>query len=165
MDLYFHQICINLDFEKPIIHKIKNLKLKPKINNNYLNLAYLNYYYEEEYNNEIIKFNTLFKDEYLVILIDIYNVELKTSIFEKNIILIKLEWELKKFKNDLYLWEIINYKNKEYKYFYLPFRLDLEENTDMYIPDIIMISQSINYKVIMNTKKKIKNKNLFSLLF
>ena len=165
MELHFSKHSITLDFEKPIIYHIRNIKLKPDINTNYLNLAYLNYYYEEKYNEEIIKFDTLFKDNYLIILIDIFNTQLKTSIYEKNIILIKLDWELTKIKNDLYLWQIVNQKHKVYKFFNLPIRKDLEENTDIFIPDLLMITKSINYNVIMNSKKVFKKKNIMSLFF
>jgi len=163
MELYFSKLNLPLQFEKPIIYNIKEINLKPNSSIDYLNMSYINYYDQITHNNEIIKFHTFFKDEFLLILIDIYDIILKTTVYHKNILLIKLDWELKKFYDDLYLWEIKNDKNLTFKYFNLPIRRDLEDNDDIFLHDILLVNKCIHYKVILNSTKIFTKKNILSL--
>ena len=138
---------INLYFENPIINNLKNLKLKIKNNINYKNKSYLNYYHEIKTDDLIISFNGLYKDEYFIILIDYINIKLNTSVYDKNIIIIKLDWKLTKINENLVLWEINILDNKKYKYFYLPLRKFLENNNDISITDMLAIHRCINYNL------------------
>lgn len=164
MELYFSENFINLNFEKSIIYDINDISLKPK-DENYLNLSFLNYYCEKNLNNKIIKFNGLYKDEYLLIFIDIFDSEFKTSVYYKDVIIIKLEWNMKKFNDDLYLWEIKKYSNKNYKYFILPIRKNIENNNDTNIDDLLIISRCIQLNLKMNNNKLLSKNKILAFLF
>lgn len=149
---------INLYFENPIVNNLKHIQLKINNKLNYKNKSYLNYYHEIKNDNLIISFTGLYKDEYFIILIDYIDNKLNTSVYDKNIIIIKLDWKLIKINKNLFLWEIDILDNKKYKYFYLPLRKFLEKNNDISINDILMINRSINYNL------KIKKNNNLSFL-
>ena len=152
---------INLYFENPIINNLKHIQLKVNNKINYKNQSYLNYYHEIKNDNLIISFTGLYKDEYFLILIDYIDNNLNTSVYDKNIIIIKLDWKLIKINKNLFLWEIDIINNKKYKYFYLPLRKFLENNNDISINDILMINHSINH----NLKIKKNNNSSFLSLF
>lgn len=149
---------INLYFENPIINNLKHINLKINNKINYKNKSFLNYYHEIKNDNLIISFTGIYKDEYFIILIDYIDKKLNTTVYDKNIILMKLDWKLIKINNNLFLWEIDILDNKKYKYFYLPLRKFLENNNDISINDILMINRSINHNL------KIKKNNNLSFL-
>ena len=151
---------INLYFENPIINNLKHIQLKVNNKINYKNQSYLNYYHEIKNDNLIISFNALYKDEYFIILIDYIDTKLNTSVYDKNIIIMKLDWKLTKINKDLFLWQVDILDNKKYKYFYLPLRKFLEKNNDISINDILMINRCINYDLKI---KKNNNSSFFSL--
>ena len=151
---------IYLYFENPIINNLKHIQLKINNKVNYKNQSYLNYYHEIKNDNLIISFNALYKDEYFIILIDYIDTKLNTSVYDKNIIIMKLDWKLTKINQDLFLWQVDILDNKKYKYFYLPLRKFLENNNDISIDDILMINRCINYDLKL---KKNNNSSFFSL--
>ena len=151
---------IYLYFENPIINNLKHIQLKINNKVNYKNQSYLNYYHEIKNDNLIISFNALYKDEYFIILIDYIDTKLNTSVYDKNIIIMKLDWKLTKINQDLFLWQVDILDNKKYKYFYLPLRKFLEKNNDISIDDILMINRCINYDLKI---KKNNNSSFFSL--
>ena len=70
---------------------------------------------------------------------------LNTSVYDKNIIIIKLDWKLIKINKNLFLWEIDIINNKNINIFiYLE---NFENNNDITINDILMINHSINHNL------------------
>ena len=153
MNENYYLDIIHLKFENPILHNIKEIYLKPK-KTNYTNLSYINYYTEVYNSNINISFYGIFKDNYFVILIDIFDKQLNNSICDKNIIFIKADWILTKINNELFLYQINIIKNKNYKYFYLPLRKYFEDNNDLSIEDILSINDCVNYEVKINKKEE-----------
>jgi len=154
---------IHFQFSKPIYENIKDIYFKKNINKSYLNQSYINYNYEIDNNDSKIIFNGFFKDNYFLIFIDFYNTNLQNSIYFKDVIIIKLDWILQKYKHDLFLWEI-KIQKKNYKYFNMPIRKIIEENTDYSIDDILLINKCIHYDVKIEETKSTK-KNIFNYLF
>lgn len=150
---------INFSFEKPILNNIKKLQLKPNVKLNYTNESHLNYFQEIKKDNYNIHFNGIYKDNYFIILIDYNNPNIKNSVYDKHIIITKLNWHLTKIKDDLYLRTIDIKYNKNYKYFYMPLRKYLENNNDISIDDILQINKCIHYDL------KLSNNNGFFSLF
>jgi hypothetical protein len=151
---------ISLHFENPILNEIKDLYFKPNVNINYLNKSYICYIYQKNVNNVLITFNGFFKDGYFIILVDSHNETLDVSVFIKNVIITKLEWELKKYTDELFLWKIKTNKKYNYNYFNLNIRDYIEENNDISIDDILSINKCISYNLDLNSSKNKKNKIL-----
>ena len=150
---------IHLKFEHPLLHNIKQIYLRPNNKVEYTNLSYLTYY-TEIYNSKLtISFSALFKDSYLVILIDTIDKELNNSVSHKNIIFIKADWSLIKINNELYVYELNIIKNKKYKYFNLPLRKFFNDNNDLSIDDILLIHDCIHYDLIINKKEEKNNQS------
>ena len=145
---------IHLKFEHPLLHNIKQIYLRPNNKVEYTNLSYLTYY-TEIYNSKLtISFSALFKDSYLVILIDTIDKELNNSVSHKNIIFIKADWSLIKINNELFLHEINIINNKKYKYFYLPLRKYFDANNDLSIEDMLLIHDCVHYDLIITKKEE-----------
>jgi hypothetical protein len=145
---------IHLKFEHPLLHNIKQIYLKPNNNVEYTNLSYLSYY-TEVYNSKLtISFTGIFKDNYLVILIDTIDKQLNNSVSHKNIIFIKADWSLVKINNELFLHEINIISNKKYKYFYLPLRKYFDDNNDLSVEDMLLIHDCVHYDLIINIKQE-----------
>ena len=151
---------ISLHFENAIFDNIKDLYFKPNININYLNNSYICYVAEKKIDNTLIKFNGLFKDGYFIILFDSHDEILNVSIFIKNVIITKLNWELKKYTDELFLWKIKTDKKYNYTYFNLSIRDYIENNNDISIDDILSINKCISYNLDINLSKNTKNKIL-----
>lgn len=151
---------ISLHFENPIFNNIKDLYFKPDVKINYLNKSFICYYCEKKHNNNLIKFNGFYKDGYFVILSDSHDKVLNVSIFLKNVIITKLDWELKKYDEDLYLWRIKSDKKYNYIYFNLNIREFIEENNDLSIEDVLLINKCVGYNLDLNLPKNKKNKIL-----
>jgi len=145
---------IHLKFEHPLLHNIKQIYLRPNNKVEYTNLSYLTYY-TEIYNSKLtISFSALFKDSYLVILIDTIDKELNNSVSHKNIIFIKADWSLIKINNELFLHELNIINKKKYKYFYLPLRKYFDANNDLSIEDILLIHDCVHYDLIITKKEE-----------
>ena len=153
---------ISFHFEKPIYDTIKTLYFRPNVNIEYLNKSYISYYCEKENYNQLLKFNGFYKDGYFIICIDSLDKVLNISVFLKNVIITKLDWELKKYNEELYLWKINHKKKYNLKYFNLDIRDYLENNNDLSIDDILLINKCINYNLDLNLPKKNKILSLFS---
>ena len=162
MDYYLSEPSnsISLHFEKPILNEIKDLYLKPNLNINYLNKSYICYISEKKVNGVSVTFNGFFKDGYLIILADSHDKVLNVSVFIKNVIITKLEWELKKFNDELFLWKIKTNKKFNYHYFNLNIRDYIEENNDISIDDVLNINKCISYNLDLNSSNNKKNKIL-----
>ena len=155
-------LTINLSFEKPIFDNIKSILFYPNHNINYSNKSFISYFQSIKHNDYQLLFNGFFKDGYFVIIIDSINNNLNISIYKKNIILIKLDWELTKFNNDISLWKIKNI-NKNYQYININARNFLEDNNHISVDDIISIYKCISYNVTINKSNKSINNKILSI--
>lgn len=148
--------CINFNFEKSVYNNITSIYFKPKITINYLNKSHISYYSEVSSDNNILKFNGYFKDNYFIIFIDCYDKKLKNSIYKKNVIITKLDWDIKKYSESISLWNIKK-TSKKYKYFNLNIRDFLENNNDISIDDVLLINKCISNDLTLTSNKKSNN--------
>jgi hypothetical protein len=97
---------LKISFNKPIFKNIKTLYLKPELRIPYYDNSHLNYIYIEKIENINYIFYGFFKDDYFVIICDSYNTDLDINIKDKNIILLNLNWSLKKIDENKSIWTI-----------------------------------------------------------
>ena len=154
--------CINFNFEKPIYNNIKSIYFKPNLTIKYLNKSHISYYSEITKNNDTLKFNGYFKDNYFIIFIDCYDKNLNISIYKKNVIITKLDWDIKKYNDSISLWTIQK-NSKKYKYFNLNIRDFLENNNDICIDDILLINKCICYNLALFSENNFFNNKILSL--
>jgi hypothetical protein len=160
---------IKINLKENIIKNLNDLYFVPYHNNIYYNDNHLNYIYRFKNENIEYVFYGFFKNDYFVIILDIYNEQLDVIIESKKVYLIKLEWELKQINDDVSLW-ILNYSklnNIKTDCLILSCRKKLfSENYD--INDILKISDyhvlKIKIKIVDEIKKKYNLSNLLSLL-
>ena len=101
---------IKISFEKPFYKNFKNLYFTPNTDIIYYDNSHLNYIYKEKLNDIEYIFYGFFKDNFFVIILDSFNEKLQTNIENKQIVLINLEWTLKKISEDKSIWIIDNSK-------------------------------------------------------
>ena len=92
---------IHFEFENPILNKLKNVSFSINKNIEYTNNSFFNYYHEIKQDNITISFNGFYKDEYFLIFIDIIDNHLNNSVYHKDVIIIKLDWNLNKLNDEL----------------------------------------------------------------
>jgi hypothetical protein len=95
---------IKIEFKKNIIKNITELYFTPYSNIVYYNKNHLNYRYKIKNNDIEYIFYGFYKDGYFTIIFDTYVEDLKTTVENKFVYLIKLKWVLKKINDDLTLW-------------------------------------------------------------
>lgn len=155
---------IHFFFEEPIISNIQDIYFKQNLNIDYINRSYLSYYYEKTVDTNTYIFNGIFKDGYFIILIDILDKTLNISIYDKNVILTKLDWEYYKFKDELYLWKLKLDKNKKYQYFKIQLRNFMLENNDLDLEQILSIYKINSLDLFINKKDFTKKNKIKSFL-
>lgn len=157
MEFNLKSSYIHFEFEKPILNKLKNVSFSINKNIKYTNNSFFNYYHEIKQDNITISFNGFYKDEYFLIFIDIIDNHLNNSVYHKDVIIIKLDWNLNKLNDELSVNEINIIEKKKYKYFKLPIRQFLENNNDISIDDILSINRCIHYDVKIKKKNNLKS--------
>ena len=126
-------------FEKNIIKNIKILHFKINEELEYINNSHVNYLYEFEINDKIYKFHGFYKDNYFVIITEIYDNILKNIIYDKQIILIKMNWVKKNIDNKINLYFLDIQKNN-YEYIYAPLRKEIVTSSNLLIDDLLIIN-------------------------
>jgi hypothetical protein len=126
-------------FEKEVIKNLKLLKFEINQELKYINNSHVNYIYDIELNNKLYIFHGLYKDGYFLIITEIYDNILKNTIYDKNIILIKIKWLKKNIdkKINLYFLEI---EKDKYEYIFAPLRKELFNTNDLSIDDLLLIN-------------------------
>lgn len=157
MEFNLKSSYIHFEFEKPILNKLKNVSFSINKNIKYTNNSFFNYYHEIKQDNITISFNGFYKDEYFLIFIDIIDNHLNNSVYHKDVIIIKLDWNLNILNDELSVNEINIIEKKKYKYFKLPIRQFLENNNDISIDDILSINRCIHYDVKIKKKNNLKS--------
>lgn len=155
---------IHFHFDKPLIENIKDIYFKYELNNNLLNKSFVNYYDEKKINNKKYIFRGCYKEEYFIILIDSIDLSLNNIIYHKNVIIIKLKWELIKIQDDLCVNIIFIKNNQKYEYLISPFRNLLNKNNDIPIEDLIQSNKKEIGSLIINKKDLNKLFNIKSIL-
>jgi hypothetical protein len=156
--MFFDNTIINIFFDKKMVKPIHKISMKPNLNIDYYNNSHLNYIYNYSDDETELEytFYGFYKDDYLVILYDTYNIKLDVKIEHKHIYLIKVNWILKE-HNNITLWAIDTSKKYKTECVILSCRKNffLENIT---INDILKIN---NYRVCEVVIKSFQKKNLF----
>ena len=126
-------------FEKNIIKNIKILQFKINEDLEYINNSHVNYLYELELNDKIYKFHGFYKDNYFGIITEIYDTILKNIIYDKQIILIKINWVKKNIENKINLY-FLDIQQNNYEYIYAPLRKEILTSNNLLIEDLLIIN-------------------------
>jgi hypothetical protein len=158
--MYVNKDLIKISFEDYFFKNFDEIFLSFNKNTIYYNETHMNYIYKVIDNEIEYTFNGFFKDDYLVIIFDSFNKNLNINIENKNVILIKLDWVLKKVFDENFVWIIdtkkfINYNTNA---MILPIRNKLFDNTNFNIHDFIRITNYTNMKININNIESIKKK-------
>lgn len=148
---------------KTNFNDINEIYLKPNLNINYQDYAYLNYIYKETSNNIECTFNGFFKDDYFMIICDTYNKNIDISINNKHVILIKLNWILLKTDDNKSIWGLDEKQQNNIECHLLPIRNNLFLIPSLNANDYLNVC---NYKTIqINIKivQKIKKYNIINI--
>jgi hypothetical protein len=168
--MYLNNKIIKIYFKKYIYKNIDTIFLTPNKNLVYYDNSHLNYIYKYSENNIEYTFNGFFKDNYFVITFDSFNKDINLNISNKNIIIIKLEWILKKVSENQSLWiindkQFINYRCDS---LILPINNKLFSDQNINLEDYLKISDNTKKEIIINcvdsiiTKKFSLRKFIFS---
>ena len=157
-------------FKKEIIADFNEIFFTINNNITYYDNSHISYVAIEQKNDKTYTFNGFYKDNLLIISIDIYDELLKINIEHKDILLIKINWVLKKMDENQSVWiiDIPIWKKINIEYFILPIRKNIFSDQSLNIEDYIKINNlKINNVEIKyaNEKKKIyKLKDYFKYL-
>ena len=146
---------IKITLKKPFVLNIIDLYLSPVKNINYNEYSYQIYEYKKEIDNQIYKFKASFRDNYLLILLDIYHKELDISIYHKDIILINLEWELN--KKNINIIKISKNEINNKNYILIPLRKELINNNTFSIDELLNIKDYNKYECRIKNTNNIDN--------
>jgi len=130
---------ITIYFKKNIIKNINVLYFKINEELEYINNSHINYLYELEKNDKVYKFYGFYKDDYFVVITEIYDNLLKNIIYDKQIILIKINW-IKKNINDRMNLYFLDIQKNNYNYIYAPLRKEILNSNDLLIDDLLIIN-------------------------
>jgi hypothetical protein len=164
--MYLNNKIIKIYFKKkPIYKNIDTIFLTPNKDLVYYDNSHLNYIYKLVENNIEYTFNGFFKDNYFVITFNAFNKEMNVNIHNNNIIIIKLEWVLKKVSENQSLWiindeQFINYRSDA---LILPINNKLFTNNTINIDDYLKVTDNTRKEVIINCVDSINNNKTFSL--
>jgi hypothetical protein len=143
------QISFHTNFSK-FFHEIFLVE-----NNNidYYDNSHMNYIYTYKIDNIEYTFNGFFKDDYFVITLDSYDIELLVNIEIKYVLLLKLDWK-KIYFNDKNIYILDIKDNKNLDTYILNIRKKLNTLTNISIDDYLRFN---NYEIISSTIKDISN--------
>lgn len=152
---------LKISFIKPFFKDFYELYFSVNLDIIYYDNSHLNYIYKEEKNNIEYTFYGFFKDNYFVIICDSYCTKLNTNIEYKNVILIKLDWIIKKIDEDKSLWKINNLNFKKYNNaIIVNIRRDFFTLKSIIIDDYLKINFYDTIKINIKNVNEIK-KNTF----
>jgi hypothetical protein len=157
---------ISISFKKTFFKNFKDLYFVPYEEDIYYDKNHMNYIYEEIVDNIKFIFYGFFKDGYFVILLNSFNKDLDITIENKNIIIIKLDWVLKRINDEKSIWiidesKLINLKSDALLF---PYRNNFFKFNMIDVSDYIKVIDYEVEKVVItstNEKKKIHLKDRF----
>jgi len=167
--MYLTNKIIKIYFKKNIYKNIDTIFLTPNKDLVYYDNSHLNYIYKYTENNIEYTFNGFFKDNYLVIMFNAFNKEINVNIHNKNIIIIKLKWVLKKVSENQSLWIINDEQFINYKCdcLILPINNKLFSDNTINIDDYLKVTDNTRKEIIINVVDSIITKkfNLKKFIF
>lgn len=134
---------IHINLNKPFFHNIYDLYFLP-INKNYIEYSYKNYEYKYQIDNKICIFNGSFRDNYFLITLDVYDIYHDNSIYNKNLVLIQLDWELN--SKNIYVLKINEYEKINKDYIFINLRKELNNNNTFSIDELLDIKDYNKHK-------------------
>ena len=170
--MYTSKDLIKISFDDYFFKNFDEIYLSPNKNIIYYDNSHMNYIYKIIEDDIEYTFNSFFKDDFLIITLDSYNKKININIENKNIILIKLDWVLKKMLDENHIWMIDTKKfiNYNTNVFILPIRNKLFDINNISMDDYLRITSytiiKININNVENIKKskKINFKKILSFL-
>lgn len=157
---------IKISFVKPFFKDFYELYFSVNLDIIYYDNSHLNYIYKEEKNNIEYTFYGFFKDNYFVIICDCYCKKLNTLIEYKNIILIKLNWIIKKIDENTSLWMInILDLNKKNTAIILNVRRNFFIDRCINIDDYLKINFYDSIKINIKNVNEIKKNSFFEYIY
>ncbi len=163
--MYLTNKIIKIQFKKSIYKNIDTLFLAPNTSLIYYDNSHLNYIYKYVENDICYTFNGFFKDNYFIITLDIFNKNINLTLNNKNIIVIKLEWVLKKVSDNQSLWiindqQFVNYKSDS---ILLPISYELISNNNINLDDYLKVTDTTRKEIVINNVDSVDDKKKFSL--
>lgn len=157
---------LKISFIKPFFKNFNELYFLVNLDIIYYDNSHLNYIYKEEKDDIEYTFYGFFKDNYFVIICDSYCKKLNTTIEYKNVILIKLDWIIKKINQDKSLWEInILNLNKYNNAIILNIRRNFFIEKSITIDDYLKINFYDIVKIKIKDINKIKKNNFLEYIY
>jgi hypothetical protein len=163
--MYSSKDLIKISFDDYFFKNFDEIYLSPNKNIIYYDNSHMNYIYKIIEDDIEYTFNGFFKDDFLIITLDSYNKKININIENKNIILIKLDWILKKMLDESYVWMIDTKKfiNYSTNVFILPIRNKLFHINNININDYLRITIYTTIKINMNNVESIKKSKKINL--
>lgn len=165
LNMYYSNKIIKIYFKKPIYRSINTLFMSVNKDLIYYDNNHINYIYKINEDNIEYIFNGFFKDNYFVITFSAFNKEYNIKLENDNIIIIKLEWILKKISENTSLWVIndlqfINYKSD---CLILPINNILFSTNNINLEDYLKLYDNTRIELLINLVDTIDVKKKFSL--
>jgi len=163
--MYYSNKIIKIYFKKPIYRNINTLFMSVNKDLVYYDNNHINYIYRINEDNIEYVFNGFFKDNYFVITFSAFNKEYNVKLENDNIIIIKLEWILKKISENISLWVIndlqfINYKSD---CLILPINNKLFSENNINLDDYLKLYDNTRIELLINVVDSIDIKKKFNL--
>lgn len=127
---------IHFNLDKPFVHNIYDIYFSPT--NQKLNeYSYQCYEYKLQINNKKYTFSGSFRDNFFLITLDVYDNFHNNTIYNKNIMLLKLEWELN--SKNIYVLKINSLSKISKDYILTSLRKELNNNNNFSIDELLEI--------------------------
>ena len=159
---------IKITFQKIFCNHFKELYFMIDMNKIYYDNSHLNYIYEKVIDNIKYTFHGFYQDHFFTIIMNSYNLDLKINIEHKFLVLIKLDWIIKKINEDKSIWCIDKSKLKNINLYaiIIPSRKTFFNNNLIDLNDYIKITECEEIKIkanIVENKKVSFIKQLYLL--
>lgn len=158
---------IKITFNRLFYNHFKELYFLIDNNFIYYDNSHLNYIYEEKIENIKYTFYGFYKDNFFVIIMNSYNIDLDINIEHKFIILLELDWIIKKYSEDKSIWCIDKSKinNLKINGILLPSRNKFLNYRHLNLDDYIKITEYENIKINISIINKKENTNFFKKIY
>lgn len=145
---------IKIYLKNNLYKNINEIYLSPNLDIPCYHNSHLNYIYKETKDNIEYTFNGFFKDDFFMIICDMYHKNIDINICHKNIMIIKLEWVLKKIDENKSIWVLVEPLNLNVDCFILPIRNNLFKIKSLNIQEYLDICNYDVYKINIKTCKQ-----------
>lgn len=163
--MYYNNQIIKIYFKKPFYKNINELFFSNNQNIIYYDNSHINYIYKNTENNIEYTFYGFFKDTFFVIIFDIFDKNTNIMIQNKNVLVIKIDWILKKISENISIWSIDNklFKNYQSHCYILPLRNKIFNENNVSLEDYMKLVDYKRIEIIINNVDNISfsKKNTF----